>query len=191
MHTHRTIHSRPLYVLGIAACASVGACAQDRDTNAAAQPQRLCTATTLEPDLEAAPLAGPGVNPDTGKLELPNGMHYVVSSTYGVPRPGPDGAGISPRYLTLFDAVSKQLEKERGLLAIALASSDSCGSGRTLAVWRSEETMYDFVTSDAHLAAMTAAPEILQPGYAVTHWDATSLDQITFDEATHRFHEDK
>jgi hypothetical protein len=43
--------------------------------------------------------------------------------------------------------------------------------------------MYDFGTSPAHVAALGAVSEILQPGYAVTHWDATSAAQLRFAEA--------
>jgi len=30
---------------------------------------------------------------------------------------------------------------------------------------------------------LNAASEVLQPGYAVTHWDATSVDDMTFARA--------
>ena len=109
----------------------------------------------------------------------------MVSSTYGAPKPGPDGAPTQ-RYLELFSAIEEQLQKEPGLVAMKLASSDSCGSGRTLAVWKSEEEMYDFVTSAAHLAAMQDADEVLKPGYGVTHWSATSLEQTSWQEAVRR-----
>jgi len=181
MNTKLVDVSRPLALLVYVAASS--ACAADKDGQTQVAVQALCRASTLEPDLDALALTGPGVNPDTGELDLPSGTSYVVSSTYGVPKPGEDGAGVSARYLTLFDGVSKQLAKQPGLVAMQLSSSETCGSGRTLAIWASEEMMYDFVTSQAHLAAMSAAPEILQPGYAVTHWTATSADQATFVEA--------
>jgi hypothetical protein len=66
---------------------------------------------------------------------------------------------------------------------MSLGASEPCGSGPTLALWRSEEEMYDFGTSPAHVAALGAVIEILQPGYAVTHWDATSAAQLRFAEA--------
>jgi heme-degrading monooxygenase HmoA len=123
------------------------------------------------------------VDPATGSVRVVEGQHYVVSSTYGVPKPTSDGKLVSDRYLALFGAVAEQLEREPGLIALQLGQSNACGSGRTLAIWRSEEEMYDFVTSRAHLDAMTAADEILQPGYAVTHWDATSATQFSMQEA--------
>jgi heme-degrading monooxygenase HmoA len=142
-----------------------------------------CTAAVLESDLELEGWMGPAVDPATKELALEAGKAYVVSSTYGVPRPGSDGAPVTERYLQIFSAVEQQLGREPGLLAMRLGQSERCGSGRTLAVWRSEEEMYDFVTSDAHLQAMKAADELLQPGYEVTHWDAQSTSQMTIDEA--------
>jgi hypothetical protein len=64
-----------------------------------------------------------------------------------------------------------------------LGTSEGCGSGRTMAVWNSEEEMYAFVTSDAHTAAMKAVGQVLKPGYAVTHWSASSADRINWQEA--------
>jgi heme-degrading monooxygenase HmoA len=144
---------------------------------------QACSHDVLEPDLEADAFVGPAVDPTTGALMLAPGGRYVVSSTYGVPKPDPDGTPVSQRYLTLFAAVEAQLAQQPGLLALALGQSQGCHAGRTLALWRSEEEMYDFVTSPAHLAAMRAARDILQPGYAVTHWDATSAEDVTFARA--------
>jgi len=148
-----------------------------------------CAHDVLERDLSDDGPQGPAVDPATGELKLEGGKEYVVSSTYGIPKPGTDGAPITERYLQLFGAVQEQLQNEPGLLALRLSQSDSCGSGRTLAIWRSEEDMYHFVTSDAHVAAMTAVREVLMPGYAVTHWNASSPDHMTFDEAARKLAE--
>ena len=43
--------------------------------------------------------------------------------------------------------------------------------------------MYAFVTSPAHLDAMAAARDILMPGYAVTHWQARTPEQVSMSEA--------
>ena len=172
-------------VLALAACGSDGPRADDPQARASAL--STCRHDLLEPDLEVEPLAGPGVDPATGSLRpAPNGGAYVVSATYGVPRPGADGAPVSPRYAQLFAAIETQLSRETGLLALQLGTSASCGSGRTLAVWKSEEQMYAFVTSPAHLAAMAAARDILMPGYAVTHWEAHATEQISMEEAVRR-----
>jgi heme-degrading monooxygenase HmoA len=71
-------------------------------------------------------------------------------------------------------------------LALQLASSAGCASGRTLAVWSSEDAMYEFVTSPAHAAAMAAADEVLLPGFRVTHWEESSAERISFTEGVRR-----
>ncbi|XXY51656.1 antibiotic biosynthesis monooxygenase [Sorangium sp. So ce269] len=143
-----------------------------------------CTGGALEADLQAAPLSGPGVDPETGKLRPPpEGSSYTISATYGVPLPG-DAA--REKYMQSFGAIQAQLASQPGLVAIQLAQSQSCGSGRTLAVWASTDEMYAFVMSPAHLAAMDAVNELIEPNYAVIHWEAASLDEITQEEGVRR-----
>jgi hypothetical protein len=125
----------------------------------------------------------PRFDPESGKLRVESGETYTVSSTYGTPKPGADGKPVMDRYYALFGAIQTQLESQPGLLALWLSQSPACGSGRTLALWKSEELMYDFVFSPPHLAAMNAVEDVLQPGYAVTHWEASMAEQVTFDEA--------
>jgi hypothetical protein len=149
-----------------------------------------CSASELELDLESQTLLGGTQDPGGSGFDLPSGGVYLVSSTYGVPRPGQDGAPISARHQQLMAAILERLSSQPGLLGLQVSSSASCGSGRTLAVWQSEELMYQFVTSPAHLAAMNAVAEILQPGYGVTHWQASSPDQMTLTEAVLKLAED-
>ena len=164
----------------------LSACGDDDGKKADGNEAALCNSGTLESDLDSTAFMGPAVDPATGEFKMEPGVTYVVSSTYGTPVPGPDGAPVTQRYLELFSAIEEQLQKEPGLLAMKLANSDKCGSGRTLAVWKSEEEMYDFVTSAAHLAAMDEVSDVLKPGYGVTHWNADSLQQTTWEEAVRR-----
>jgi hypothetical protein len=158
------------------------ACGDDDDKTTDGKQSSLCDVRTLEADLDATPFMGPGVDPATGELTMEAGSSFVVSSTYGVPERGADGVPTQ-RYLEIFSAIQEQLGVQPGLVALKLASSESCGSGRTLAIWKSEDEMYDFVTSDAHLAAMKEANELLKPGFGVTHWSATSAEQTSWQEA--------
>lgn len=87
-----------------------------------------CAASELESDLDAQPFSGPGVDEASGELKLEPGKSYLVSSTYGVPLPGANGAPVTERYGQLFGAMQAQLEHQPGLLAMRLASSDGCGS---------------------------------------------------------------
>jgi heme-degrading monooxygenase HmoA len=143
-----------------------------------------CNHGVMEADLEAQPPSGPGVDPETGKILLPpSGSSYVVSTTYGVPKPG---EAVRERWGQLFAGIQEQLASQEGFLAVVLTTSPSCGSGRTLAVWTSEEAMYEFVTSPAHAEAMAASDEVLQSGTAVDHWEATKAEEMTLEEAVRR-----
>ncbi|AUX25410.1 hypothetical protein SOCEGT47_059560 [Sorangium cellulosum] len=160
-------------------------CGSDsKEGNEAADSPSGCVGGALEADLEAPPLSGPGVDPGTGEVRpRPDGSSYVVSTTYGIPRSGDD---VRERYLQYFGAIQEQLASQPGLVALQLGLSASCGSGRTLAVWESSEAMYDFVMSPAHLAAMDAADELLEPGYGVTHWETADPGEISFAEGARR-----
>jgi heme-degrading monooxygenase HmoA len=170
----------------LACLALASACSDDGKVQSPSSAASHCSPSTLEADLEADPLAGPGVDPATGKLLFAPGSSYVVSSTYIVPKAGPDGASPTAQYEQLFPPLLEQLQQESGLLAIRLGTSDSCRSGRTLAIWKSEADMYHFVTSRAHAAAMKAVNDVAEPGFEVVHWTATSPEQTTWSEAMTR-----
>lgn len=157
----------PKMFCGTACVALLCACASDDNREV------RCHATQLESDLESQYVVG------SAELQLEAGREYIVSSTYGVPKRGADGAYLSPRYEPLMGAIIETLQSQPGLLSLQLSSSESCRSGRTLAVWESEELMYEFVTSGPHLEAMSSAKELLEPGYAVTHWGARTRGAMT------------
>lgn len=182
------ISSRAFAALAPVALVALGAmlsgCGSDADARSPDDSAASCAGGVLEADLQAEPLSGPGVDPATGKLlPPPEGSSYTVSSTYGVPRPGD---AVKEKYVQYFGAIQEQLASQPGLVALQLAQSRSCGSGRTLAVWTSTEAMYDFVTSPAHLSAVDAAGELLEPGYAVIHWETSKTDEMTFEEGARR-----
>jgi hypothetical protein len=150
-------------------------------------PSSTCAAGVLEADLQAAPPFGPAVDPETGEIQPPEaGKAYVVSSTYGVQKTS-DAARA--RWAELFGPIQDQLASQPGLLALQLGSSTACSSGRTLAVWESVGQMYSFVGSDAHVAAMDSVDEVVEPGFTVLHWEATTTEQMTFEEAIRRLAE--
>lgn len=178
----RRAHRQPLAIAALAALASHWGCSDD--ANPGKDQAAACRSDALEADLEAAPLAGPAVDEATGQLRPPGpGEHYVVSSTYGAPK---QDASALERWGQLMGAIQTQLESQPGLLALQLASSTGCASGRTLAVWSSEEAMYEFVTSPAHAAAMVAADEVVLPGFRVTHWEESKAERISFAEGARR-----
>jgi heme-degrading monooxygenase HmoA len=177
----RALAASVLAALGV----TLSACNSDSGTKTPDAPPAECAGGVLEADLEADPLSGPGIDPDTGKLRPPpEGSSYAVSATYGVPRRGDEA--VMERYLQIFGAIQAQLASQPGLVAIQLGQSPSCGSGRTLAVWASPDAMYDFVMSPAHLAAIDEVNELLEPTYVVTHWETAETDGITLADSVRR-----
>jgi heme-degrading monooxygenase HmoA len=174
-----------LFALLVLALGAGAACGDDESSDPQAVDslaQTVCSAGVIETDLEVGTFSGPGVDPATSTLALAPGS-YVVSATYGAPNATAQASG---RWGELFAGIDAQLKSQPGLLAVQLSSSTSCGSGRTLAVWRDTDAMYDFVASPAHLEAMRAAGQVLKPGFAVTHWTTSELAQISNEEGARR-----
>ncbi|MFP2927477.1 antibiotic biosynthesis monooxygenase family protein [Pyxidicoccus sp. 3LG] len=122
-----------------------------------------CTRDRMEADLQDTPLAGAAVRAD-GTLEP---GRYIVSSTYLRLRPEP--AALA-RFQELMGPISDSLRTQQGLVALQVASSERCGTARTLSVWRDEAAMYAFVTGSAHQAAVSSVREVSRGGSIVTHW---------------------
>jgi heme-degrading monooxygenase HmoA len=141
-----------------------------------------CVRGTLEPDFATfMPLGGPAVDPATGALRPPAaGASYVISSTYLALRGEP---AAQQAFGELMGPISATLQAQPGLLAIQLAQSMSCGSARTLTVWESEDAMYAFVASPAHVEAMRRVGEVSRGESVVTHWVSSATTAATWDEA--------
>ncbi|EDM73951.1 hypothetical protein PPSIR1_13675 [Plesiocystis pacifica SIR-1] len=116
------------------------------------------------------PLVGPGYNPEQGFTgEALDG--YVVHSTQIL---------VPPDRLEAFGAVAASVtetldgyDASSGLIAYAIATEPNCGFQRTLGIWASTESMYAFVMSEAHVAAMSMTKELSVTG-KVTHWEASA-----------------
>ena len=122
-----------------------------------------------DPDLAIAqPFGGPGFDPMTGALLEPIAGEYVVSTTQLLPKP--DGAS-QQAFFELTNAVAGQLMETPGFLGMSLALEPSCGFARTLTVWESEEAMFAFVGTGAHVEAMGQTFEVGVTG-RVTSWTA-------------------
>ncbi|WP_224371739.1 hypothetical protein [Hyalangium versicolor] len=123
-----------------------------------------CTRERLEEDLTRdLPLSGPAVRED-GTL-APG--QYILSSTYLKMK---TDAQAQARFQELIGPINEALSRQPGLMAVAFASSERCKTARTFTVWKDEAAMYEFVTGDAHLAAMSAVSEVSRGGSIVTHW---------------------
>jgi heme-degrading monooxygenase HmoA len=127
---------------------------------------------------EGKPLSGPGYDPMTGFVGTPQAK-YIVHTTQIYVRPEQENA--------FFQAAGKviaQLSQTDGLVAYALAGDDGCGVQRTMGVWESEEALYAFVGSGAHVEAMQKTGELSFTG-RTTNWEATSDEvlALTWDVA--------
>lgn len=149
-----------------------------------------CEAGVLESDFmgqdaEGNPVpaawAGPGVDPDTGEL-IDTGAELVVSSTYLKLQ---TEAAAQQRFGEAMGPIIPALMSNPGLLAVQLGTSMECATARTFTVWESEAAMMEFVTGDAHGAAVGAVTEISRGGSVVTSWKAVAPD-IDWDEAVAR-----
>lgn len=177
-----------LGLLALTAC--TGATAETGDTSGTttgAAPQDMdppgpagCKRSVLEVDFKTvAPLGGAGVDPATGALgPLPEGA--IVSSTYLALR-GEEVA--QKRFGELMGPLAQALSTQPGLLAMQLATSASCGTARTLTVWKDEVSMLTFVSGSAHSAAISATSEVSRGGSVVTSWDAASAEDATWEMA--------
>jgi quinol monooxygenase YgiN len=125
-----------------------------------------CARGTLEPDMNASPLAGSAVR--GGALEPGD---YLLSSTYLQLKPEK-----LDRFQELLAPIETDLGSRDGLVALSLGGSPACGTARTLAVWRDDAAMFAFVAGEAHSAAVRAIGELSRGGSVVTHWtgDQTS-----------------
>jgi quinol monooxygenase YgiN len=155
-----------------------------------------CDRGTLESDLMGAdamgnpiPVAwfGPGADPITGEL-IAEGTSFVVSSTYLAIKPE---AAAQQAFGESVAPLVPALLANPGVVAIQLGTSMQCGSARTFTVWQDEAAMMAFVVGDAHANAIARTPEISRGGSVVTHWTATSIAEITWDEAIARIAADE
>jgi hypothetical protein len=158
-------------------------------------PRPGCERGVIEGDLAGGPpnmptapvLVGPGVDPTTGQLIPPTSGEYFVSTTYLSIRGTPEaqqrfGMLMGP----MLEDLPSRMSPEGGLVAMGLATSASCGTGRTLTVWRDEAAMLDFVASPAHIQAMTAVTEISTGHSVAIHWTTADASSIDWDDAASR-----
>ena len=148
-------------------------------------PAATCERGVLEPDREPqGPLAGPGVDPDTGALRAPPAAGYHVSTTYLQIKPDSQqlfGELVAP--------IVQQLGAQPGLLAVQLTTAAGCGTARTLTIWESEEAMFGFVLGDVHQDAVGRIDEVSRGASAFATWTATTLDDTTWEAAASRLDE--
>lgn len=121
-----------------------------------------CTRGTIEPDSQGEPWRGAGVV--GGKI--PAGQ-YVLSATYIAMKPT---AEAQAGFQNVWTPLEKKLDATDGLVGYRTFGSMQCATARTLAVWRDEASMFRFVGTAEHVAAIQKSTEISRGGGATTHW---------------------
>jgi|JI10StandDraft_1071094.scaffolds.fasta_scaffold92668_4 hypothetical protein len=92
----------------------------------------------------------------------------IASTTALYLLPGPTSR---QRFAELIGPIFGAMNANEGLLAQATTYDDVCGVARTFTLWRDRAAMYEFVASDAHVAAVELMAELGHPGSVVTHWE--------------------
>lgn len=124
----------------------------------------------VEDDLVTVDFRGPGYDADMGGLLPPLQDTYLVSTTVLVLRPDKLND-----FLTVVTKMFAVLEANPGFVGYSLASSEKCGTQRTMTVWRDEDSMVAFVVTPEHQAGVGMALELSTTG-TVTAWDATQAE---------------
>jgi hypothetical protein len=124
----------------------------------------------VEQSFAPSPLAGPGLDPETGAIVGHPQSSYVLHTTQAV---------LDPETVQAFDVavgeVLAQLQATDGLIALSLSADMQCGYARTLGIWESEEAMLTFVATGAHAQAMADGPNLIATG-RFTHFDIDPTD---------------
>ncbi|MBL9110389.1 MAG: hypothetical protein JNM74_14000 [Myxococcales bacterium] len=133
-----------------------------------------CSHETLEADAKLSPFDGAGAK--DGAL-VPSNADFAIAATYLQLRGSPDAA---KKFQETMAKINQELAKAEGLVAFRVATSDSCGSARTLSVFKDETAMLKFVTSAAHSQAMTLATSLSRGKSKTTRWTG-KLTEVTFE----------
>lgn len=142
-----------------------------------------CVRGTLEADLDqSAPFVGPGLVDGA----LPSGR-YLMAATYLQGKPTQQAMSL---FQSLVDPITRALPTTDGLIGARFANSSNCLTARTLSVWKDEASMYRFVASPAHAAAMAKTSELSRGGSVTTHWADTEAG-ATFEKAAEQLEADE
>lgn len=180
--THRSL---------LIACLLLAACSSDEGSSTPTpdpvEPPGCERTDALEADFATGTAAGPtplgfwmgpGADPATGALAEPDAAGYVVATTRLNLR-----AGSDELFGQHIGAISAQLAQQPGFVALQVGSSPRCGVARTLSVWRDEESLYGFVASGAHKAAIDDTARLSRGLSNTTHFAAARAAEASWSSA--------
>jgi heme-degrading monooxygenase HmoA len=104
------------------------------------------------------PFAGPGWD---GELTIEHEGPLMLATTY---LPRASGKEARQAFQEVMEGIQEELDSEpAGLVGSSLGGKVLGREYRTLTVWTSEEAMYEFVMSEAHMRAMEQVGVIADP----------------------------
>ncbi|MFO0642093.1 MAG: hypothetical protein U0183_22905 [Polyangiaceae bacterium] len=133
-----------------------------------------CSRETVEADAKLSPFEGVGAK---GGALVPSDEDFAIAATYLQLRGSPEAA---KKFQETMGKINQELAKAEGLVAFRVATSDACGSARTLSVFKDETAMLKFVTSAAHSEAMTLATSLSRGKSKTTRWTGKQTE-VTFE----------
>lgn len=142
-----------LAVLAVAGCGEE----EEGDVTPAPEPEEQVSAldACAEDDFGAMPFTGPGFDAQ-GQLIVPLEGDYVVSATVLKLRAD---AQVQEDFNAAVGAMFPDLFQNEGLIGASLGGSASCGTARTLAIWRDQGAMLRFAGSGSHVAGASRIGE--------------------------------
>lgn len=160
MNPHRT----PWLLLALSlslTAAAIGCGDDDQDPSADPQSEDEIELTALdtcaEDDFNATPFMGPAFD-EAGQFIGEAEGTFLVSAT--VLQLKDDAPATQQTFGQLLDPMMPELMANAGMLGVSLGSSPSCGTARTLTIWRDHAAMIAFVAGDAHAEAMGRIDEV-------------------------------
>lgn len=121
-----------------------------------------CRAERLEPDLRPTPVELVKHGDESAQTS------YIITTTYLALSPSPEHQATFRNDMQRMLSV---LSATPGLVAFRFATSETCLSARTLAVWKDRESMQSFVHSPEHTAAMGHIDEISRGDSTFADWE--------------------
>jgi heme-degrading monooxygenase HmoA len=116
------------------------------------------------------PFEGPGYSLDAGLLAaVPESGSFVASGTVLVVGDGSDSQALFDQHV---EAIQAALPNAPGLVGFSLRRNllGDQTANRTMTVWESDDAMWNFVLSEAHLAAMEDVGKIAAAGTKVVNF---------------------
>ena len=152
-----------LLALSLAACAAAEGPAPGASLAERIEKLAVCTPTDL---VVVAPWIGPGFDEKSGALLAPLPPGHIEAVAQGWRKHDPEAAAMRAEIgrLALEDALGRP-----GLVGFQSVESDGCDISISHTLWRDEQSMFAFVTSTAHAAAMGNASR-MHHAFAGAHW---------------------